>query len=182
MYRKIKARNHKTSPAWNITKPLPKTIFQGKNCKASPSLTGLYQAFLTIYVKMSNLQCKFSDIDVKLSLYCSLKSVRRNRASLTLENLISLTTLCSRPHSPRHCPPCLCPGLWTTRCWLLCWLCVGVCISPALLISCAAQQLRLEPAAGSSAPASAGWRLPGLPSPAQPSPAQTSPAVTSLAA
>ena len=102
--------------------------------------------------------------------------------SITLENLISLTTPSSRPHSPHspgHCPPDL---LRTTRCWLLCWLCVGVCISPALLISCAAQQLTSEPAAGSSDPASAGWRLPGLPSPAQPSPAQTSPAVTSLAA
>ena len=42
--------NHEISLAWKIRKPLPKTIFQGKNSKISLALvvTGPYQAFLPI--------------------------------------------------------------------------------------------------------------------------------------
>ena len=54
--------NHEISLAWKIRKPLQKNIFQGKNRKISLALfvTGPYQAFLPINVKMSKMQFKIT--------------------------------------------------------------------------------------------------------------------------
>ena len=54
--------NHEISLAWKIRKPLQKNIFQGKNRKISLAflVTGPYQAFLPINVKMSKMQFKIT--------------------------------------------------------------------------------------------------------------------------
>ena len=70
-YRKIKAKY-----LLKIAEPLqtsPKNYISRQKLQ---NILQPYQAFLPINVKMSKLQCQFSDILMSICLYHSLKSVR----------------------------------------------------------------------------------------------------------